>query len=194
MHSDAYIVAATRTPVGKANKGVFKHTRPDDLLTHAIKSLVALNPQVDPKEIADVVIGCAMPEAEQGMNVARIATLLAGLPVGVPGVTVNRFCASGIQSIAMAAADRLALKLHVAQGVKGEAQWAAQLLQQGHVAGAAANIKPSPTLMLLICRKSRASARTNAAPGIWLNSLSNRITYAASTPSAAMTSRFRAGG
>jgi acetyl-CoA acyltransferase len=90
--------------VGKANKGVFKHTRPDDLLTHAIKSLVALNPQVDPNEIADVVIGCAMPEAEQGMNVARIATLLAGLPVGVPGVTVNRFCASGIQSIAMAAA------------------------------------------------------------------------------------------
>ncbi len=102
-HSDAFIVAATRTPVGKAHKGVFKHTRPDDLLVHAIKSLIKLAPHINPKHIADVVIGCAMPEAEQGMNVARIATLLAGLPETVPGVTVNRFCASGLEAVIIAA-------------------------------------------------------------------------------------------
>ena len=88
---DAYIVAATRTPVGKAPRGVFRNTRPDDMLAHVIKAVLAQAPGIDPHEIADVIIGCAMPEAEQGMNVARIGLLLAGLPDTVPGVTVNRF-------------------------------------------------------------------------------------------------------
>ncbi len=103
---DAYIVAATRTPVGKAPRGVFRNTRPDDMLAHVIKAVLAQAPGIDPHEIADVIIGCAMPEAEQGMNVARIGLLLAGLPDTVPGVTVNRFCSSGLQSVAMAA-DRI---------------------------------------------------------------------------------------
>lgn len=99
---DAYIVAAIRTPVGKA-RGVFRHTRPDDLAAHVIKGVLAKVPQVDPTLIDDVILGCAMPEAEQGMNVARIALLLAGLPDRVPGMTINRFCSSGLQSIALAA-------------------------------------------------------------------------------------------
>lgn len=102
---DAYIVAATRTPVGRAHKGAFRNTRPDDLLVHALKSLMKTLPNIDPKHISDVIIGCAMPEAEQGMNVARMGSLLAGLPESVPGVTINRFCASGVESVAMAAAQ-----------------------------------------------------------------------------------------
>ena len=105
---EAYIVAATRTPVGKAPRGMFRNTRPDDLLAHVLKSVLAQAPSLDPASIADVIVGCAMPEAEQGMNVARIGLLLAGLPVGVPGVTVNRFCSSGVQAVAMAA-DRIRL-------------------------------------------------------------------------------------
>jgi acetyl-CoA acyltransferase len=105
---DAYIVAATRTPVGKAPRGVFRNTRPDDMLAHVIKAVLAQAPGIDPHEIADVIIGCAMPEAEQGMNVARIGLLLAGLPDTVPGVTINRFCSSGLQAVAMAA-DRIRL-------------------------------------------------------------------------------------
>ncbi|MHB1237826.1 MAG: acetyl-CoA C-acyltransferase [Gallionella sp.] len=105
---EAYIVAATRTPVGKAPRGMFRNTRPDDLLAHVLKSVLAQAPSLDPSQIADVIVGCAMPEAEQGMNVARIGLLLAGLPVGVPGVTVNRFCSSGLQAVAMAA-DRIRL-------------------------------------------------------------------------------------
>jgi acetyl-CoA acyltransferase len=105
---DAYIVAATRTPVGKAPRGVFRHTRPDDMLAHVIRAVMAQAPGIDPRQIGDVIIGCAMPEAEQGMNVARIGLLLAGLPDTVPGVTVNRFCSSGLQSVAMAA-DRIRL-------------------------------------------------------------------------------------
>jgi acetyl-CoA acyltransferase len=105
---DAYIVAATRTPVGKAPRGVFRNTRPDDMLAHVIKAVLAQAPGIDPQRIADVIIGCAMPEAEQGMNVARIGLLLAGLPDTVPGVTINRFCSSGLQSVAMAA-DRIRL-------------------------------------------------------------------------------------
>jgi len=105
---DAYIVAATRTPVGKAPRGVFRNTRPDDLLAHVIRAVVAQTPGIDPHRIADAIIGCAMPEAEQGMNVARIGVLLAGLPNTVPGVTVNRFCASGLQAVAQAA-DRIRL-------------------------------------------------------------------------------------
>ena len=100
---DAYIVAATRTPVGKAPRGVFKNTRPDDMLAHVIRAVMAQAPGIDPHRIGDVVIGCAMPEAEQGMNVARIGLLLAGLPHTVPGVTINRFCSSGLQAVAYAA-------------------------------------------------------------------------------------------
>ena len=77
---EAYIVAATRTPVGKAPRGMFRNTRPDDLLVHVLKSVLAQAPSLDPSQIADVIVGCAMPEAEQGMNVARIGLLLAGLP------------------------------------------------------------------------------------------------------------------
>jgi acetyl-CoA acyltransferase len=105
---DAYIVAATRTPVGKAPRGVFRNTRPDDLLAHVIRAVIEQAPGIDPAIITDAVIGCAMPEAEQGMNVARIGVLLAGLPEQVPGVTINRFCSSGVQAIAMAA-DRIRL-------------------------------------------------------------------------------------
>ena len=101
--SDVYIIDVLRTPVGKAPRGVFRHTLPDDLLAHTIKSLTSRNQSVDWQEIGDVVIGCAMPEAEQGMNVARIATLLADLPQSVPAMTINRFCSSGVQSIATAA-------------------------------------------------------------------------------------------
>jgi acetyl-CoA acyltransferase len=100
---DAYIVAATRTPVGKAPRGVFKNTRPDDMLAHVIRAVMAQAPGIDPHRIGDAVIGCAMPEAEQGMNVARIGVLLAGLPHTVPGVTINRFCSSGLQAVAYAA-------------------------------------------------------------------------------------------
>src|SRR3990167_5159752 len=105
---EAYIVAATRTPVGKAPRGMFRNTRPDDLLVHVLKSVLAQAPSLDPASIGDVIVGCAMPEAEQGMNVARIALLLAGLANGVPGMTVNRFCSSGLQAVALAA-DRIRL-------------------------------------------------------------------------------------
>ncbi|MEW8314834.1 MAG: acetyl-CoA C-acyltransferase [Candidatus Thiodiazotropha endolucinida] len=108
MSEQAYIVAARRTPVGKAPRGAFRQTRPDDLLTHAIQGVLGDCPGLQPELIEDVIIGCAMPEAEQGLNVARVSSLLAGLPDSVPGVTINRFCSSGLQSIAMAA-DRIRL-------------------------------------------------------------------------------------
>lgn len=103
---EAYIVAASRTPIGKAPRGMFRHTRPDELLVHAIQSAVAQVPGLDTRLIEDAIIGCAIPEAEQGLNVARIGALLAGLPNTVGGVTVNRFCASGVTALAMAA-DRI---------------------------------------------------------------------------------------
>jgi acetyl-CoA acyltransferase len=103
---DAYIVAATRTPIGKAPRGMFKHVRPDDLLVRAIQSAVAQAPGLDPALIEDAIVGCSFPEGAQGLNMARIAVLLAGLPKTVGGVTVNRYCASGITAIAMAA-DRI---------------------------------------------------------------------------------------
>ena len=103
---DAYIVSAVRTPVGKAPRGVFRNTRPDDLLAHVLRAALAKAPGVDVNRIGDAVIGCAMPEAEQGMNVARIGVLLAGLPDGIPGMTINRFCSSGSQAVAIAA-DRI---------------------------------------------------------------------------------------
>jgi acetyl-CoA acyltransferase len=103
---DAYIVSAIRTPIGKAPRGVFRHVRPDDLLVHALKAALAQVPNLDPATIEDAIVGCAFPEAEQGLNVARMAMLLAGLPNTVGGVTVNRYCASGITAVAMAA-DRI---------------------------------------------------------------------------------------
>jgi acetyl-CoA acyltransferase len=103
---DAYIVAAARTPIGKAPKGSFRNLRPDDLLIAALRGALAQAPGLDPATIEDAVIGCAMPEGEQGLNVARMAGLLAGLPDTVGGVTVNRFCASGLTAVQMAA-DRI---------------------------------------------------------------------------------------
>lgn len=103
---DAYIVAATRTPIGRSGRGYFKNTRPDDLLVAAVQSALRQVPTLDPKAIEDAIVGCSFPEAEQGMNVARVAMVLAGLPHSVGGVTVNRFCASGLTAIAMAA-DRI---------------------------------------------------------------------------------------
>ena len=105
---DAYIVAATRTPVGKAPRGVFRNTRPDDMLAHVLRAAVAQTPGIDLARLDDAVIGCAMPEGEQGMNVARIGVLLAGLPDTVAAQTINRFCSSGLQAVALAA-DRIRL-------------------------------------------------------------------------------------
>ena len=99
---DAYIVAATRTPVAKRN-GMFRNVRPDDMLAHVLRAVVDKVPGLEAGEIGDVIVGCAMPEAEQGMNVARIGLLLAGLPDTVPGITINRFCSSGVQAVADAA-------------------------------------------------------------------------------------------
>jgi acetyl-CoA acyltransferase len=103
---DAYIVAATRTPIGKAPRGMFKNTRPDDLLVRAIQSAMAQVPGLDPKLIEDAIVGCSFPEGAQGLNMARNAVLLAGLPNTIGGVTINRYCASGITAVAMAA-DRI---------------------------------------------------------------------------------------
>jgi len=103
---DAYIVAATRTPIGRSHKGYFKHTRPDDLLAHVLRAVMAQAPNLDPAAVEDVIAGCAIPEAQQGLNVARVATVLAGLPKSVGGITVNRFCASGLSAVQMAA-DRI---------------------------------------------------------------------------------------
>ena len=100
---DAYIVAATRTPVGKAPRGVFRNTRPDEMLAHVLRNVVAQAPGIDVNRIDDAIIGCAMPEGEQGMNVARIGALLAGLPNTVAAQTINRFCSSGLQAVALAA-------------------------------------------------------------------------------------------
>ncbi len=105
---EAYIVAATRTPVGKAPRGMFKNVRPDDMLAHVLKAALGQCPGIDTKVIDDVIVGCAMPEAEQGMNVARIGLLLAGFPNTVSGMTINRFCSSGVQAVALAA-DRIRL-------------------------------------------------------------------------------------
>jgi acetyl-CoA acyltransferase len=100
---DAYIVAATRTPIGKAPKGGFKNLRPDDLLVAAIRGALKQVPNLDPAVIEDLVVGCALPEAEQGLNMARIGALLSGLPNTVAGITVNRFCAAGLDAVSIAA-------------------------------------------------------------------------------------------
>src|SRR6266567_4458897 len=103
---EAVIIDCLRTAVGRSGRGSLKTVRPDDLAATVIRALLARYPQVVPGDVEDVILGCAMPEAESGMNMARIAALRAGLPHSVPGVTVNRFCSSGLQSIAMAA-DRI---------------------------------------------------------------------------------------
>src|SRR5580765_2254136 len=103
---DAYILAATRTAVGKAPRGAYRTTRPDTLLAHVLQRVLAQVPAIDAKRIDDVIVGCAMPEYEQGMNVARIGVLLAGLPNSVAGMTINRFCSSGLNAVSIAA-DRI---------------------------------------------------------------------------------------
>src|SRR5687767_15815232 len=100
---DAVVVAATRTAVGKAPNGTLKTVRPDEMAATVIGEALRRAPGIDPRDVDDVIMGCAMPEAEQGLNVARIASLRAGVPVGASAVTMNRFCASGLQAIASAA-------------------------------------------------------------------------------------------
>ncbi len=103
---DAYIVAATRSPIGKSHRGFFRNMRPDDLLVKVLQSAMSAVPGLDPNAVEDVICGCAIPEGQQGLNIARIGAVLAGLPVSVGGITVNRFCASGLSAIQMAA-DRI---------------------------------------------------------------------------------------
>ena len=118
--NDAVIVAAVRTPIGKAPNGRLRHARPDDLAATVMTAALARVPALDPNEIEDVVFGCAMPEAEQGLNVARIASLRAGLPVSASAATINRFCASGLEAIAIAAGrdDREGAPGDVRRGVR----------------------------------------------------------------------------
>src|SRR3982750_2801697 len=103
---EAYIVAATRTPIGRSHRGYFRNMRPDELLVKALHAALAQVPSLDPKAIEDIICGCAIPEGPQGLNVARIGAVLAGLPASVGGITVNRFCASGLSAVQMAA-DRI---------------------------------------------------------------------------------------
>ncbi|WP_053843478.1 acetyl-CoA C-acyltransferase [Paracidovorax avenae] len=117
---DAYIVAATRTPIGKSHRGYFRNTRPDDLLATTLKAALAQVPGLDPSAIEDIICGCAIPEGAQGLNVARIGAVLAGLPTSVGGITVNRFCASGLSAVQMAA-DRIRVgeaEVMIAAGVE----------------------------------------------------------------------------
>jgi len=118
--TDAYIVAATRSPIGKSHRGFFRNTRPDDLLVKVLQAAMAQAPGLDPNAVEDVICGCAIPEGQQGLNIARIGAVLAGLPVSVGGITVNRFCASGLSAIQMAA-DRIRVgeaEVMIAAGVE----------------------------------------------------------------------------
>ena len=117
---DAYIVSATRTPIGKSHRGYFRNYRPDDLLATTLKAALEAVPGLDPKAIEDIICGCAIPESQQGLNVARIGAVLAGLPTSVGGITVNRFCASGLSAVQMAA-DRIRVgeaEVMIAAGVE----------------------------------------------------------------------------
>ena len=117
---DAYIVAATRTPIGRSHRGFFRNTRPDDLLATTLKAALAQVPGLDPAAIEDIICGCAIPESQQGLNIARIGAVLAGLPSSVGGITVNRFCASGLSAVQMAA-DRIRVgeaEVMIAAGVE----------------------------------------------------------------------------
>jgi acetyl-CoA acyltransferase len=136
---EAVIVSAVRTPVGKAPKGALRTTRPDDLAALVVKEAIARLPGFDAKEIEDVILGCAMPEAEQGMNVARIASLRAGLPVEVSAMTINRFCSSGLQAIALAAERIMAGQGDVA--VAGGTESMSMVPMGGN------KISPNPSLM-----------------------------------------------
>src|SRR6202044_2786949 len=136
---EAVIVSSVRTPVGKAPKGTLRATRPDDLAALVIKEAVARLPGFDAKEIEDVILGCAMPEAEQGMNVARIASLRAGLPVEVSAMTINRFCSSGLQAIALAGERIMAGQGDVA--VAGGTESMSMVPMGGN------KISPNPSLM-----------------------------------------------
>src|SRR5271168_428410 len=136
---EAVIVSAVRTPVGKSGKGSLATTRPDDLAATAIKGALARVPELDPKEIDDVILGCAMPEAEQGMNVARIASLRAGLPVEASALTINRFCSSGLQAIALAAERIMSGQGDVA--VAGGTESMSLVPMGGH------KVSPNPSLM-----------------------------------------------
>ncbi|HTV58526.1 MAG TPA: acetyl-CoA C-acyltransferase [Verrucomicrobiae bacterium] len=136
---EAVLVSSVRTPVGKAPKGTLRTTRPDDLAAHVIKEAVSRAKGLDPKEIEDVILGCAMPEAEQGMNVARIASLRAGLPVEASAMTINRFCSSGLQAIALAAERIMAGQGDVA--VAGGAESMSMVPMGGN------KIAPNPWLM-----------------------------------------------
>lgn len=136
---EAVIVSSVRTAVGKAPKGTLRATRPDDLGAAAIKEAVARTKGLDVAEIEDVIIGCATPEAEQGMNVARIAALRAGLPVTVSAMTINRFCSSGLQAIALAAERILSGQGDVA--IAGGAESMSMVPMGGH------KISPNPWLM-----------------------------------------------
>src|SRR4051812_6696182 len=145
---EVVIASSVRTPVGKAYKGTLRATRPDELGAIAIKGALDRVPQLDPKEIEDVIMGCAMPEAEQGMNVARIAALRAGLPVESSAMTVNRFCSSGLQSIALAAERIMVGGADVI--VAGGTETMSLIPMGGH------KILPNPTLV-------------DAYPGVYLN-------------------------
>src|SRR5688572_5327628 len=117
---EAYIVAATRTPIGRSHRGYFRNTRPDDLLATALRSALAQVPGLDPQAIEDIICGCAIPEGQQGLNVARIGAVLAVLPTSIGGITVNRFCASGLSAVQMAA-DRIRVgeaEVMIAAGVE----------------------------------------------------------------------------
>jgi acetyl-CoA acyltransferase len=114
MSREAVIVSAVRTPVGKARRGGLATVRPDELAALTIRELLRRTPALDPNEIEDVVLGCAFPEGEQGMNMARMVALRAGLPISVPGETINRFCSSGVQAIAHAAYAIMAGDIEVA--------------------------------------------------------------------------------
>jgi acetyl-CoA acyltransferase len=133
-----YVVAAVRTAIGKAPRGSLRNTRPDDLAAFAIQGALARVPQLEPKQIEDVVLGCAVPEAEQGMNVARIAVLRAGLPVDVPAATVNRMCASGLEAIAIIAQRIMTGQIDV--GVAGGTESMSMAPMEGHV------FRPNPYL------------------------------------------------
>ena len=136
---DAVIVSAVRTAVGKAPKGTLRDTRPDDLGAAAIKEAIARVPALDGSQVDDVIMGCAMPEAEQGMNVARAAAIRAGLPVETSAMTINRFCSSGLQTIAMAS-DRIRTNgAHVI--IAGGLESMSMIPMGGHI------IRPNPTLM-----------------------------------------------
>ncbi len=135
---EAYIVAAVRTAIGKAPRGSLRNTRPDDLAATAIRAVLERVPALNPSMIEDVVLGCAVPEAEQGMNVARIAVLRAGLPVDVPAATVNRMCASGLEAIAIIAQRIQTGQIDV--GIAGGTESMSMVPMEGHV------FRPNPVL------------------------------------------------